>query len=177
MAAGRPPDAYRFGPFRLSVPDRILERNGERVQLTPKVIDTLFLLVEHAGQVVTKKELMKGVWPDVTVVESGLTRNISALRKALEDGLEEGSFIETIPRRGYRFVGEVTEEHQPEIHEAPPVELRRPRPRWPWIAASGGRDRALNRGGLVTPGGLRVSRPPDDTGGVQSLRGLGDAFP
>ncbi len=102
--------AYRFGPFRLDIAGRILERDGERVSLTPKVIDTLFVLVERARDVVTKEELMQTVWPDVTVVESGLTRNISALRKAIEEG-EEGVYLETIPRRGYRFVGLVTREY------------------------------------------------------------------
>jgi DNA-binding winged helix-turn-helix (wHTH) protein/tetratricopeptide (TPR) repeat protein len=132
--ASRNVTAYLFGPFRLSVPDRILERNGERVQLTPKVIDTLFVLVENARQVVTKEALMKAVWPDVTVVESGLTRNISALRKALEEGLEEGSYIETIPKRGYRFLMEVREEAkvpeqpaQPAVPE--PVIIAPPAPR------------------------------------------------
>jgi DNA-binding winged helix-turn-helix (wHTH) protein/tetratricopeptide (TPR) repeat protein len=111
MGPSRAPlSAYLFGDFRLSVRDRILERNGERVLLTPKVIDTLFVLVENQRQVVTKEALMKAVWPDVTVIESGLTRNMSALRKALEDGVPEGSYIETIPRRGYRFLAEVQEE-------------------------------------------------------------------
>ena len=102
--------AYLFGRFRLNVRDCILEKDGVRVPLTPKVVDTLFVLVQNAHQVVTKEALMKAVWPDVTVVESGLTRNISVLRKALEEDLPEGSYIETIPRRGYRFVAELTEE-------------------------------------------------------------------
>lgn len=110
--------AWRFGPFRLSVADRILERNGERVQLTPKVIDTLFVLVENRNQVTTKDALMKSVWPDVTVVESGLTRNISALRKALEPEGNEESYIETIPRRGYRFIAEVHCEYDGELTSA-----------------------------------------------------------
>ena len=126
MAPGVPPpvSAYRFGPFRLSVSERILERNNERLQLTPKVIDTLFVLVENARHVVTKEALMKAVWPDVTVVESGLTRNISALRKALEEDAEEGSFIETIPRRGYRFVAEVNEEREQAPISTTPVPVR-----------------------------------------------------
>lgn len=100
--------AYRFGPFRLRVAGRILERDGKRIQLTPKVIDTLFVLIENAPEVVTKEALMAAVWPDVNVVESGLTRNISALRKAFEDEAEDAaSFLETIPRRGYRFLAPV----------------------------------------------------------------------
>jgi DNA-binding winged helix-turn-helix (wHTH) protein/Tfp pilus assembly protein PilF len=115
----RPPlSAYRFGPFRLNVTERILERDGERVPLTPKVIDTLIVLVENSGRVVTKEDLIKAVWSDVNVVESGLTRNISALRKALEEGHAEGTYIETIPKRGYRFVAGLTMEQQP-AREAP----------------------------------------------------------
>lgn len=131
MATVHPPViAYHFGRFRLSVRDRILEHNGERLQLTPKVIDTLFVLVENARQVVNKEDLMKAVWPDVLVVESGLTRNMSTLRKALEEGREGELFIETIPRRGYRFIAEVTEELSPDPTAftpapipVPPVEL------------------------------------------------------
>jgi DNA-binding winged helix-turn-helix (wHTH) protein/tetratricopeptide (TPR) repeat protein len=118
-----PVSAYRFGPFRLNIRDRILERDGSRVLLTPKVIDTLVVLVENAHQVVTKEALMRAVWPDVTVVESGLTRNISVLRKALEGDGPEGSYIETIPRRGYRFVAELAEEDVftgAEVNEPPP---------------------------------------------------------
>src|SRR5262245_10503326 len=107
--------AYRFGPFRLSVSDRILERNGERIQITPKGIDNFFVLVENARQVITKEALIKDGWPDVNVVESGLTRNISALRKALQADEEEWSYLETIPRRGYRFVAEVIPETAPDI--------------------------------------------------------------
>jgi DNA-binding winged helix-turn-helix (wHTH) protein len=122
--------SYRFGPFRLRPFDRILERDGERIAVTPKVIDTLFVLVENSGQVVTKDDLMKAVWPDVTVVESGLTRNISVLRKALEEDCE-GSYIETIPHRGYRFVAPVAREDaaagepDTETTPAPAPEVRR----------------------------------------------------
>jgi len=130
-----PVSAWVFGPFRLRVDDRILERNGERVLLAPKVVDTLLVLVENRGQVVSKETLIKSVWPDVTVVESGLSRNICVLRKALEDGMPEGSVIETIPRRGYRFVAEITEE----CEAAPPPAVAPPRGRfrlrWPALAA------------------------------------------
>jgi DNA-binding winged helix-turn-helix (wHTH) protein/Tfp pilus assembly protein PilF len=123
----------------LSVSDRILERHGERIQLTPKAVDTLLFLVQHAPQVVTKDALMNAVWPDVNVVESGLTRNISVLRKALEEGEAEGSYIETIPRRGYRFVAEVNVETEQEHEQRPaavPEVIAPPPParRW-WLGA------------------------------------------
>lgn len=105
--------AYRFGPFRLRLDGRILERNGELVRVTPKVADTLLVLIERAGEVVSKEQLMAAVWPDVVVVESGLTRNISMLRQALECDGAEGKYIETLPRRGYRFVGDLEIERQP----------------------------------------------------------------
>jgi len=132
-----PVSAYVFGPFRLNARDRILEREGVRVVLTPKVVDTLFVLVENADRMVMKEELMKAVWPDVTVVESGLTRNISVLRKALEEGMPDESYIETIPRRGYRFVAPVTEERaeQAAEQEAEPVPRRRSWRGWAVAAA------------------------------------------
>lgn len=127
--------AYRFGPFCLRLPDRILEHDGERVLVAPKVVDTLLVLVEHAGQVISKEQLMAEVWPDVTVVESGLTRNISVLRKAIGDDDGTARYIETVPRRGYRFIGELQTEHEstPAVPLAlPPVEdqaaLPRPQP-------------------------------------------------
>ncbi len=100
---------YEFGPFRLETTDRLLLKNGEVIPLAPKAIDTLLVLVKHANHVLTKEELMKAVWPDTFVEEIGLPRNISVLRKALGDGPEDTRYIETIPRRGYRFVAEVHE--------------------------------------------------------------------
>lgn len=131
--------AYHFGPYRLLVADRILEQNGERIRLTPKVIDTLFVLVERAPQVVSKEELMQAVWPDVTVVESGLTRNLSALRKALEDSGSENVYFETIPRRGYRFLAEVTTESAPSLVTVPPEPVPvTPQPSSPWLRIAAG---------------------------------------
>ena len=95
---------YAFGPFHYDAEQRLLFRQDEVVPLVPKAIDTLHVLLEQRGRVVEKAELMKLVWPDTTVEEVGLARNISLLRKALDD--ESGQYIETIPRRGYRFVAE-----------------------------------------------------------------------
>jgi DNA-binding winged helix-turn-helix (wHTH) protein/TolB-like protein/Tfp pilus assembly protein PilF len=100
---------YDFGPFRINVTERLLQRGKELVPLTPKVFDTLFVLVENSGHVLEKTELMQHLWPDSFVEESSLTQNISLLRRALADGDTETSYIETIPKRGYRFVGEVHE--------------------------------------------------------------------
>ena len=78
--------------------------------LAPKVAETLRVLLERHGTVVEKAELMRAVWPDTTVEEIGLARNISQLRKALGDESEAGRYIETLPKRGYRFVGDVVME-------------------------------------------------------------------
>ncbi|MDX2151966.1 MAG: winged helix-turn-helix domain-containing protein [Bryobacteraceae bacterium] len=99
MPAG---SVHEFGPFRYDAGQRLLFRGDELVPLVPKVVDTLHVLLERRGTVVEKPELMRLVWPDTTVEEVGLARNISLLRKALGDDAEE--YIETIPRRGYRFV-------------------------------------------------------------------------
>src|ERR1044072_4444693 len=100
---------YEFGPFCLNVTERLLHRNAEVVPLTPKLIDTLVILVEHRGHVLTKDELIQSLWPDSFVEESSLTQNISLLRKALAENGNGGQYIETIPKRGYRFVAPVRE--------------------------------------------------------------------
>ncbi len=84
-------------------------RDGRAVPLTPKVFDVLRLLVENSGHMLEKDELMKAVWPDSFVEEGNLTRNISTLRAVLGDHDEDHQYIETVPKRGYRFVAEVTE--------------------------------------------------------------------
>lgn len=112
--------SYEFGRFRLNVAERVLSRDGEVVPLTPKVLDILLTLVEHRGQVVSKEDLMKRVWPDTFVEEGNLTQNISLLRKALGESPGGVQFIETVPRRGYRFVAQINEklsENAPAISE------------------------------------------------------------
>lgn len=94
---------YEFGPFRVDTANRQLMRDGEVVPLKAKAVDTLLLLLGSQGEVVEKDELMKTLWPDSFVEESNLTQNIYTLRKALG----ERDYIETIPRRGYRFVADV----------------------------------------------------------------------
>jgi DNA-binding winged helix-turn-helix (wHTH) protein/TolB-like protein/Flp pilus assembly protein TadD len=97
---------YEFGQFRIDEGDRVLLREGQPVPLAPKVFDTLLALVKDHGHVFEKERLMKELWPDTFVEESNLTYNISQLRKALGDGER---YIETIPRRGYRFTAPVQE--------------------------------------------------------------------
>ena len=104
---------YEFGAFRLNVTERLLYRDVEAVPLTPKVFDLLLLLVDNAGHVLEKSSLMEQLWPDSFVEESSLTQNISLLRRALGDG--DGNYIETIPKRGYRFVADVKEIDEPVV--------------------------------------------------------------
>src|SRR5215470_2402664 len=98
---------YEFGPFRVDVEERLLLREGEAVPLTPKAFETLLLLVESRGHTVEKDELMRRLWPDTFVEEANLTNNISLLRKALDESPNGHEYIKTLPRRGYRFVGDV----------------------------------------------------------------------
>jgi TolB-like protein/DNA-binding winged helix-turn-helix (wHTH) protein/Flp pilus assembly protein TadD len=100
---------YEFGPFRVDPAERLLLREGEPVPLEPKVFDTLVLLIRNSGHLLGKEELMSEVWPDAVVEEGSLTRNISTLRRALGDGENGLRYIETVPRRGYRFVASVGE--------------------------------------------------------------------
>lgn len=96
-------DPFEFGPFRYDPAQRQLFRDGQPVALVPKAIDTLHVLLERRGQIVDKATLLELVWPGTTVEEIGLARNISILRKALGDDGDTPRYIETIPKRGYRF--------------------------------------------------------------------------
>jgi DNA-binding winged helix-turn-helix (wHTH) protein/tetratricopeptide (TPR) repeat protein len=92
-------NSYHFGPFTVDPREHTLRRDGEPVPLPPKAFDTLLVLLQNNGRLVTKEELMGRLWPDTFVEESNLTVHISALRKAFG----EHSFVETVPKRGYRF--------------------------------------------------------------------------
>jgi tetratricopeptide (TPR) repeat protein/DNA-binding winged helix-turn-helix (wHTH) protein len=96
---------YQFNRFRLDTQERVLFDENKRVVLAPKLFDTLLALVESGGRILEKEELMKRIWADSFVEENNLNKNISALRKLFG----EENFIETIPKRGYRFVAEVKE--------------------------------------------------------------------
>src|SRR5262245_57145321 len=95
---------FEFDSFVLDVRSGILLKDGGTVRLTPRAFQTLLVLVQHALEVVDKDQLMREVWPDIFVEEGNLSRNIYELRKALGDDPAKPRFIETIPKRGYRFV-------------------------------------------------------------------------
>lgn len=126
MNSGKPRQRrhlYEFGAFRLDPSERIFARHGERIPLAPKAFDTLLILVQHSGRVLTKDELIRELWPDSFVEENNLTQHISALRRVLGQGnshlsknlkggvadLSEQEYIETVPKLGYRFVCNVRE--------------------------------------------------------------------
>jgi eukaryotic-like serine/threonine-protein kinase len=100
---------YKFDSFIVDVNERVLFRDGRMVPLTPKVFETLLLLVKNHGSIVTKEMMLDTLWPNVFVEESNVTFNITMLRKALGDTKRSSTYIETVPRRGYRFKTEVRE--------------------------------------------------------------------
>src|SRR5262249_46694358 len=122
---------YEFGSFSLDSSKRLLMSRRESLALTPKAFDTLLVLVEHAGQVMEKEELLRLVWTDTVVEEGNLTFNIHALRKALGERPSEHKYILTVPGRGYCFVADTRmvsaesepsgSEIAPEAVESPPV--------------------------------------------------------
>src|SRR5215510_12760803 len=100
---------YEFGDFRLDLDAKTLFCESRPISLMPKVFDTLQFFVEHPGRLLEKDELMDRLWQDRFVEESNLTFNIKMLRRALNDDAYQPRFIETVPRRGYRFIAEVRE--------------------------------------------------------------------
>jgi DNA-binding winged helix-turn-helix (wHTH) protein/DNA-binding NarL/FixJ family response regulator len=99
---------YEFGPFLLDVRERRLQRNGRAVALRGKAFDTLRVLVENHGRLVTKEVLMKAVWPDALVEEGNLANTIAIVRKALGNDAVPSDHVETVPGHGYRFVGRIS---------------------------------------------------------------------
>jgi TolB-like protein/DNA-binding winged helix-turn-helix (wHTH) protein/thioredoxin-like negative regulator of GroEL len=113
---------YEFDEFRLDAQSRVLRRAGTAVPLTPKAFDVLLLLIQSAGKIVTKEELLKAVWPDSFVEESNLTQTIFMVRKALDE-TSDRRYILTVQGQGYRFLVPVTEAEKngPEIEARVPV--------------------------------------------------------
>lgn len=134
-----------FGSFRLDRRERLLVRDGATISLTPKAFDLLLALIERHGRLAEKEELFQTVWPETIVEESNLSSNIALIRKALNDGENGQKFIETVPKRGYRFVAEVREVTRiqveptpsatPPVLELPPQSAtpRRRFPLWLWV--------------------------------------------
>jgi TolB-like protein/DNA-binding winged helix-turn-helix (wHTH) protein/Flp pilus assembly protein TadD len=103
----RPKVIYEFGRFRLDREAHLLVSGEKIVALEPKAVEVLLILVEKRGELVPRKDLMSAVWPDTFVEESNLSSNISILRRQLGVTADGGDYIQTIPKRGYRFVAAV----------------------------------------------------------------------
>jgi adenylate cyclase len=110
---------YQFGPFRLEVGEHRLVREGRSIPLTGKAFDTLRVLVERHGSLVAKRDLMNAVWPETTVEENNLDRNISLVRKALGEKANRPQYIETVPRVGYRFVARLSKPTTADAADSP----------------------------------------------------------
>ena len=108
-------DLYEFCRFRLDPENHLLESEGNRISLSPKGFEILSVLVRNGNRLTTKEELMRKVWPDSFVEEANLTVHISALRKQLGESSDGGPYIETVPKKGYRFAVPVTELHANEF--------------------------------------------------------------
>lgn len=113
---------YEFGPFRLDPQRRLLTRGTDPVPLTPKVIETLVVLIENRDRVVSKDDLMKMLWPDSFVEESNLSQNVFVLRRALGDSSQEKRYIVNVPGRGYQFTEVVHEVEEAELGAAQEIE-------------------------------------------------------
>ncbi len=108
-----------FKTFRLDTKNHLLWRNGDRVPVAPKGFDVLAYLVEHAGRVVTQDEMLEALWSETYVNPEVLRKYILEIRKALGDRPDKPEFIETLPKRGYRFIAPVTDESGIELADLP----------------------------------------------------------
>ena len=165
-------------------PRRLLGPGGRPVELTPRLFDALLFMVEHPGELLSKERLLDALWPGLVVEENSLSQSVSALRKALGDDAQKPRFIQTVPRRGFRFVAPVValeagddltdppapvpanlpapNVEEPAAHEVAPLPLESTR--LPVAERSGRRLALLGVGGLglaLLGGGIwRSSRPP-----------------
>lgn len=153
---------YSFGQFAIDVDQKVLLQNGVPLAVTPKVFETMLVLVENAGRVVDKETLMVRVWPGTFVEEANLTFNITQLRKALGDSARKPEFVETVSRRGYRFIAPVVV-----TRTEPMVPVESPRPSvsrvskaWLGIIAISIIVVALGGGWWLRNRRTRVTQPP-----------------
>jgi serine/threonine-protein kinase len=157
-------DVLAFGPYRFDRTNRILSRADVELPLPPRVLGVLECLVTRPGRLVSKQALMDAVWKDAVVTETSLTEAVSQLRQALADDPQRPAFVQTVHRRGYRFVASVTVDGarrgrqslqvlDPEVETASGTEAGAGRLRWPLLAAG----LAI---GLAIAGAVRQALPP-----------------
>jgi serine/threonine-protein kinase len=160
---------HEFGPFRFDLRKRVLWRAGELVAAPPKALDLLAVLVEQHDQLVTKDELLRRAWPDTFVSEANLSVNVAILRRALGTQADGKPWIQTVPRKGYRFVGRV-------VSLAPPARRAIAVLPFRFIAASSEEDEALGLGmadALITRLGGSPGLVVRPTSAVQKYTGPG----
>ena len=117
-----PPQRYAFGDFVLErSQQRVRRRDGSSLNLTPRLFSALLLFVENAGALLDKDALMLALWPGLVVEENSLSQVISGLRRALADDSHDSRYIQTVPRRGFRFIATVTELPDSEAPERLPM--------------------------------------------------------
>src|SRR6266403_5825040 len=107
MSGGAIHRKLRFGPFELSIGERVLRRDGQVLPLGDRALDILIYLADRPGEVIAKQELIDHVWSNVTVEEGSLRGHVAAIRKALRDGQFGNRYIANVRGRGYSFVGSV----------------------------------------------------------------------
>ncbi len=105
--------SYSFGPLRLDLNSGELRDGSEEISLEPRVFALLVYLVENAGRVIPREELLEAIWPDTHVTDDSLSKAVASLREALHDDVREPRYLVTLPRRGYKFVAKVSEERTP----------------------------------------------------------------
>jgi len=138
-----PESCVRFGPFTLDLDGRKLRRGEDVVALPARAFDALAYLVTHRDRAIDREEIIAAVWHDVAVTDDSLIHAVSVIRRVLGDDPSHPSFIETVPRRGYRFVGQVGTieaatpgpEAQPNVPPSPSKARRRRMPAWYWRPA------------------------------------------
>lgn len=116
-------NVYRFDDIVVDCENFRVQRNGHEIALTPRAFDVLVFLLQNGGRVVEKQELFDGVWKEAFVSDNALTKIIKEIRHALEDHADNPRYIETVPKRGYRFIGEIKENlYQPDTEVKEPVD-------------------------------------------------------
>jgi DNA-binding winged helix-turn-helix (wHTH) protein len=99
---------FSFGPFTLDVEGAELRKGDEKVSIRPKCFDLLVYLIENAGRVISKEELLDKIWSDVVVNDATLNRTVTELRAALGDNADDPKYVKTVSRKGYKFIGEIS---------------------------------------------------------------------
>jgi DNA-binding winged helix-turn-helix (wHTH) protein len=133
-----------FGPFRLFAAQRLLEKRGVALPLSSRALDILTILVERAGEVVTKKELIARAWPNLTVDEDSLRVQVASLRKTLGDGQGGARYVTNVPGRGYCFVAPVIRPVEPKaVSSAQPANTDQAHRLPPQLVRMVGRDEAV----------------------------------